>query len=563
MLVIEMFALGVGAVVYFSDRVLPGVRVAGINIGGRRIAEAGKILNENAAVDGERVIRVKFGAQTWQRSVSELGIKYLPEQTVNRAMAVGRKNVVLEMRKLFAGVSVPWVYSGQEGIDKLVDEVAQATNIPAVEPQLKVEKAGAKKSVVVLAGSPGRELDQERLKMEIVAAVDSRGNPEIGALLVSVNPQLSDEEVLVNQARANNLVGSKIRLVLDQDEREVGGETLLTFLEFPAGYQEEKIMAWAGELAKTVNREPQNALFNFAYGRVQAFKPAKDGVAVNERGLANLIIDKLSLLTEKSGEGGITIPVSRTAPEITTDKVNELGIKELIGVGKSKFSGSIANRVHNLSLAAARLNGTLVAPGETFSFNKTVGEISGQTGYKEAYVIQQGRTVLGDGGGVCQVSTTLFRSVMNAGLPVEERKAHAYRVHYYEEDSKPGLDATVFAPSTDFKFKNDTPGHILIQTSVDKKNLAMTIELYGSNDGRVSEVSTPVVSSQTPPPPDQYQDDPTLPRGVIKQVDWSAWGARVTFRYKVTRNGEVLTDRVFNSNFRAWQAVYLRGTGGI
>jgi len=168
---------------------------------------------------------------------------------------------------------------------------------------------------------------------------------------------------------------------------------------------------------------------------------------------------------------------------------------------------------------------------------------------------------LGDGGGVCQVSTTLFRAALNAGLPIVERKAHSYRVHYYEEDLGPGFDATVFLPSADLKFVNDTANHILIQTKVDPKTFSMKYEIYGTNDGRVATVSAAKIYSQSAPLPTIYQDDPTLPSGTKKQVDWSAWGAKVSFDYKVTRGGEILQDRTFFSTYQPWAAVYLVGTG--
>ena len=151
---------------------------------------------------------------------------------------------------------------------------------------------------------------------------------------------------------------------------------------------------------------------------------------------------------------------------------------------------------------------------------------------------------------------------MDAGLPVTERKAHSYRVVYYEKGNfKPGLDATVYAPSTDFRFKNDTTAYILIQTKVEPSQAKLTYEIYGTSDGRVSAISNHRVWDQQPPPEPLYQDDPSLPAGSVKQVDFAAWGSKTAFDYTVTRNGETLTSRTFFSNFRPWQAVYLRGTG--
>jgi vancomycin resistance protein YoaR len=190
-----------------------------------------------------------------------------------------------------------------------------------------------------------------------------------------------------------------------------------------------------------------------------------------------------------------------------------------------------------------------------------LGDVTEYTGYKQAYIIQDGKTVLGDGGGVCQVSTTMFRAALNAGLPIIERRAHSYRVGYYEQDAAPGLDATIYTPITDLKFSNDTPGHLLIQTLYEPSRSYLAFEIYGTDDGRQVTITDPVVSSVTPPPEDSYVDDPTLPAGEIKQIEYKAWGARVYFTYKVTKGGETLYEKTFNSNYQPWRAVYLRGTG--
>jgi vancomycin resistance protein YoaR len=306
----------------------------------------------------------------------------------------------------------------------------------------------------------------------------------------------------------------------------------------------------------------QEGLFQFTDGKVTAFKPSAPGRIIDRQALEKEIDRTVTELVDRpQATVSIAIPVKTIEPDISTDKANNFGIKERIGKGYSEFAGSIAGRIHNVALGSSKLNGVLIAPGETFSFNKAVGDISAATGYQSAYIIKDGRTVLGDGGGICQVSTTLFRAAMDAGLPIVERHEHSYRVHYYEEGGfKAGMDATVFSPSDDFKFLNNTPAYILIQTTVDTDNLKATFELFGTNDGRKSEIYDHIVYGESAPPPDLYQDDPTLPVGVVKQVDFAAWGAKASFKYRVTRNGQPLTEQTFTSNYRPWQAVYLKGT---
>lgn len=327
-------------------------------------------------------------------------------------------------------------------------------------------------------------------------------------------------------------------------------------------WNKEAIQTVIQTLSQQINIPAQDALFRFSGGKVLSFKPSQNGRAVNEKDLLNHIEASMSAIAAGTVTAiSLAVPVETTYPLSSTTDVNNFGIKERIGMGYSQFGGSIPGRVHNVALAASKLNGVLIKPGETFSFNQTIGDISAATGYQSAYIIKDGRTVMGDGGGVCQVSTTLFRAALNAGLPILERHEHSYRVHYYEDGGfKAGLDATVFDPTDDLKIKNDTPSHILIQTATDTKNLTLTFELYGTSDGRKSEILNHQVWGATAPPPDLYQDDPTLPKGTVKQVDFAAWGAKASFLYNVIRNGETIINQTFTSNYRPWQAVYLRGT---
>lgn len=328
------------------------------------------------------------------------------------------------------------------------------------------------------------------------------------------------------------------------------------------GFSQDKLHDILSPLSEKLNISPVEALFSFEGGKVTAFRPSTDGQVLDEQSLEKELSERFTniLTAQKTETVEIRIPVKIIKPKITTDKVNNLGIKELIGMGTSLFQHSIPNRVFNITLAAARINGILVAPGETFSFDDALGDVSAFTGYKQAYVIQNGKTVLGDGGGVCQVSTTFFRALLNAGLPILERHAHAYRVGYYEEDSPPGIDATIYSPTVDLKFKNDTDNYILIQSSIDESTQRLTFFLYGTSDGRKTEISTPVVTNQAPPPPPLYQDDPTRPAGSLQQSDFEAWGANVYFTRTVTRNGQTLISERFDSNYQPWQAVYIRGT---
>ena len=364
--------------------------------------------------------------------------------------------------------------------------------------------------------------------------------------------------LLANQAfnlgKTDNLI-SNLSLVI---------QAYINGVNLPASYtySQDKLTAVLSPLAEKINDKPSDALFTFENNRVTAFKPSVNGHEIDTTALNNQLLANALAVTSSQKGIVIIIPlqVKILEPKITTDKANNLGIKELIGVGNSLFFHSIPSRIHNIVLGTSRITGALVAPGEVFSFDKALGDVSAFTGYQQAYVIQNGKTVLGDGGGICQVSTTFFRALLNAGLPIVERHAHAYRVGYYEEDSPPGIDATIFVPSVDLKFKNDTGNYILIQSQIDLNNLSLTFYLYGTKDGRQVTMTKPVITSQTPPLPDLYQDDPTLPKGEIKQTDFSAWGANVYFTRQVVKNNQVIISDKFVSNYQPWQAIYLRGT---
>jgi vancomycin resistance protein YoaR len=191
---------------------------------------------------------------------------------------------------------------------------------------------------------------------------------------------------------------------------------------------------------------------------------------------------------------------------------------------------------------------------------ETMGDVSLDNGFAEALIIYGGRTIKGVGGGVCQVSTTLFRTVFNAGFPVVERTPHAYRVSYYEEtpgggvDPRlAGLDATVYFPLVDFKFTNDSPYWILMETYMGSSSL--TWKFYSTSDGRSVTWDTSGVTNVVPAPPPSFEENPDLRKNEMKQVDWAANGADVTVTRTVSRGGTVLFQDQFVTHYQPWQAI--------
>jgi vancomycin resistance protein YoaR len=255
------------------------------------------------------------------------------------------------------------------------------------------------------------------------------------------------------------------------------------------------------------------------------------------------------------------------APDVPdTATAAELGITQLVSEQSTYFAGSTAERVRNIEVAAARFHGLLVAPGATFSFNEHLGDVSLDTGFAEALIIYGGRTIRGVGGGVCQVSTTVFRTAYFGGFPIEERYSHAYRVSYYEKGDAwkgPGLDATVYAPLVDFKFTNDTPSWLLMEVYVNPSAARITWRFYSTADGREVAVSPAQVTNVVPAPEPLYEEDPTLAQGVIKQVDYAADGADVAVVRTITRGGVQINpdEPALTTHYQPWRAVFNYGPG--
>jgi len=497
-------------------------------------------------------------------------ITYLPESTVEKSLKLGREKFpFLNLPKLIdvltKGEDLAFDYKlNSEGFDSEVASVAAKLYVPPIDPQIKIAKTTEGKKVLVETGKDGQEVDLRTLKATLLKSLSCPQKEISLSIPVSlITPKVSSEMAQSTQQRASLFLNKEIKLLLDDQTWTIDDEEIISFLSFDSIFNRSKIENFVQEFAKTINTPPENAALHFEVGqnRVTVFKPSKEGITLKEAELTNTLLDKLSQLESSQESQEIFLPVIKVPPKITTANANSLGIAELLGRGTSLFRGSMTERIHNINLASLRLNGILIPPGETFSFNNSLGDVSQDTGFKQAYIIKEGRTILGDGGGVCQVSTTLFRAALNTGLPIIERHAHAYRVHYYEDDLGPGFDATVFDPTFDLKFKNDTPTHVLIQSSIDLKKKQLTFELYGAKDNRQIEISKARVWDRQPPPPDLYQDDPTLPTGTIKQIDWKAWGSKAAFDYKVTRGNEVIFEKTFTSVYKPWQAIYLRGTG--
>lgn len=544
----------------YKERVIPHVWVEEVEISNLKQKEVEVYLEKLFQEEGNEIELVYPDGE--RERLADLGVKRDWQWTSEQAMTRGRSGNPLTQIKerwltFWRGnqVEIPLDYE-TDGLDGVIEETKERVEREVVRASLVVKKENGERVIKVSEGEEGRILKEKELKENILKAWRKPGKQTVEIGIEKVETGLRSEAISGAIEVANKWLEKEMVLFYKNESLVLKEEEILELI----GLGEEEIQTEAyekiyEELRLRMEKRAENAIFDFEEGRVVEFKPEVVGVVINKEELREEVAEAL-----KQGRERLEVKVKTDEPEVKAGEINDLGIKELVGRGESTFYHSIVNRVFNVALAASRLNHQLIAPGEVFSLNQALGEVSGQTGYRSAYVIKDGKTVLGDGGGVCQVSTTMFRAAMAAGLPITERRAHAYRVGYYEQDAKAGLDATVYAPSTDFKFKNDTENYLLIQTVTDTKNYSLKIDLYGTSDGRVAEIGEPRVFGLTPPPEDLYVDDPTLPVGTVKQIDWAAWGATSVFDYTVKKDGEVITEKTFYSVYKPWQAVFLRGT---
>jgi len=242
-------------------------------------------------------------------------------------------------------------------------------------------------------------------------------------------------------------------------------------------------------VAEAIRKDPKDAVFGESDShQVIPISPSEYGIELDKPNAILSVRD-----TIESGLERAVLPVRTSEPEIADGDSDRLGIRELIAEGTTDFTGSTETRIHNIRRALEQYQGLLIAPGEEFSFVGHLGEVDGDHGYLPELVIKHDRTEPDFGGGICQVSSTLFRTAINAGLKITARKNHAYPVHYYRPY---GMDATVYVPAPDLRFVNNTPGHLLIVSEIIGRKL--TFRLYGTKDGRTVDVDGPRILESNP-----------------------------------------------------------------
>ena len=550
---------GAADVIASAGRIHPGVHVGEVAVGGKTIDEASTAIAEYVAAQAAPPVTVSAGGSTWEVTAESLLVSVDATALAGDAYAIGRGDVAPafagRVRAIFGGVTVPLALDCDEpALEALVDSINQAVATPPVDAGVSVD--GASVSRIEPADGIGVAAEEARDKILSAFLADERTVPlELGPIA----PDIGAEGAEQAYQDALTMVSAPLTVVYAERAGEAPPETiggwigfrLLEGAETPtleAYVVSEDVSATVLPMVAEVGKPARDAGFSVSAGVVSII-PAEDGLQADAADLAV----RLDAVLTGSAERRAELTMQRVQPEITTEEAQAMGIVERISTFTTDYASSNKPRVNNIHTLADALDGTLIPPGGTFSFNDTIGERTAEKGYQEANAIVNGKLVPQLGGGICQVGTTIFNTVFFSGLPVVERKNHSQYISHYPT----GRDATVSWGGPDFKFKNDTEHWVLVATGY--TNSTVTISLYGTDPGyEVTYETGPWTNIVNPPI--REVPDPTLPAG-SRVVDEKGISGRTIVVVRHVKKGgvEIRTD-TFKSVYKAAEEVVRVGT---
>ncbi|MBA3379358.1 MAG: VanW family protein [Chloroflexia bacterium] len=484
---------------WYDNRIYPAAVVGDVNVGGLTAAEAEARLTERAAELETGTIAFTYGEQTWTPSLSELGVTVDLETSIAAAEALGRSDDAAA-RLAFTGdlLRADQVVPLRTAVDSRVlnawfDRVDRDLGQPAVDARIVVEGT----TVSVQPDRAGVVVDRAAATEQVLATLASL-QPVNVTLPTAVDvPTILASDLVEVRASVEQSVMTPMRVTFEDRSWRIDGATLSGYLlvdtVMDAGQPAAKLSFDRERLAADlrtqfvpeVNREPIDARVGWNEERgLVALDPSETGVTIRAGAFADVVAEGFL-----NDDMNVEIPVVITRPEIDDENLDALGIETRLGRGDSNFAGGSWNRDQNIYIATELMNGTLVRPGGEFSFNDAIGEITYEKGYVDADVVvaeQVGRDV---GGGVCQISTTVFRAAIYAGMPITEWHPHTYRLRGYEADGwGAGFDASILQLGSnqdnwaDFRFENYTDGWLLVESWT--QGATVIVNIYGTDAGR-------------------------------------------------------------------------------
>ena len=537
------------------QRIAAGVRIDGVDVGGMKPNAAQRLL-ERRADSLERVPVVFVGGdRRWRVTPEQLGVRADWHAAVELARRHGdgfgpfRGFRRIGVRVFGAQLAPPTrVYEAALGFE--LSRFARSIYRPHRDPQLRLQGLVP----VVVSGSAGRRLDRRAAGQIVVSALAGFSRQPVALPVRSVPTAVSVAQLAAAAANVRTALSAPVQLSWRGVPWTISPYQLRAMLALPengvarlgiAGPGAERYFA---RLGRALNRPARNADFAVSVGGQVGIIPSRIGRRLDVAATsANLLSAALS-----HSHRAARIVVSTAKPGRTTREAKAMGIRGLVGSYETIYGGD-ANRVHNVQLVSRLLDGHLIAPGATFSFNRTTGARTADKGFREAPVIINGELGTGLGGGVCQVSTTVFNAAYEAGLKITSRTNHALYISHYPL----GRDATVDYPDVDLRFVNDTAHWLLLRTFVGSYSL--TVGLYGTpQHRRVVTQARPLV--ETGPAPVKHEPDPALTRGHTVVVDGGDPPRSTSVRRLVYQHGKLLYDDTWYSSYRSQPEVVLVGT---
>jgi vancomycin resistance protein YoaR len=587
--IIFFFVLLIIALIVFqlsyNGLIFPGVSVAGVDLSGLTPDQAVVLLSERLDYPERGRIILQEKDQQWIVAPNELGFFLDPQTTANRAYLVGRSSNLFQSisdqyTAWHGGTNLgPALIFDERTAQNYLDGLAQTINKPLIEANLTLNGV----EVVVNSGQIGRELDIPSSLALITSQLTTLQDGIVNLVVKDLQPVVLDA---TQQAElAKQILSQPLILKLPDGQPDMDKTGPWTFdpnalaamlriervsvdgvTTFQITLNSDTLRSFLANLAPSLQLEPKmpRFIFNDETLLLDILEHAVIGRTLDVEATIQSIQQKLT-----QGEHTIPLEFVFNSPPVTDQTLgSDIGITELVHKETSYFYGSSAARVQNIELSSSKFHGLLIAPGQTVSMAEVLGDVSMENGYAEALIIYNGQTIKGVGGGVCQVSSTLFRAAFFTGYPILERHPHAYRVSYYEkiygnkrDPNLAGLDATVFVPLVDLKFTNDTPYWLLMETYVNPSASTLTWKFYSTKDGRTVDWDTTGPTNVKDPPAPVYKENPDLPQGEIKQVDWAVQGASVVVTRIVYRDGQVLYQDTIRTVYQPWGDVFEYGPG--
>lgn len=568
----------------YQEKIFPGVRVGNINLSGLNKQEAFQLINERTDSIVAGGIKVSYNGESEKElevialngsgdpELSREIVSFNVYETVQQAYNFGRDRNILralggQLDLLISGKKIPANYFLNESVleQELKSRFADfEKKESSARPQINCLKDNCQ--VEVLSESGGLSLDYQGAVDKLKADLSQLNDARINLSFKSTEPQIKRTDVLNLTEEVLATASTTVIFSYQEKEWKLEKDKLYKILEFQktndeivVGVAKEGFISWMkANISSQIDVPAKNATLEIRDGKITSLNAQQEGVEVD----GDILYQELNQkLLDKEKTIAIEVKVKKVQPEVAVDSINDLGIKEIIGVGKSNFAGSPTNRRKNISNGAKILHGLLIKPDEEFALISKLLPIDAENGYFQELVIKGNKTVPEYGGGLCQIGTTMFRVALDSGLPILERRNHSYSVTYYLENGVPGVDATIYDPKPDLIFKNDTGHHILIQSRIEGDNLFF--EFWGTKDGRQTERTKPKTWGWKDPPPTKYIETTDLAPGVKKCTESSHKGVTASFDYIVTSTDGTVNKQTFTSVYKPWQAVCLIGVTAV